>query len=743
MIEENHSDTIKAPLISSKDVKRKKKKTNTQRDNRGMTLDGEKSDKSKVIPYDYPVNIVSQLLFSWTTNLLRIARKKQLKKTHLGNFSPEYSPSAFLKEILPKWDKNSKTTKNPLIKSLLGANLFYIILIFFMSTLVAGADTMTIILFRQILLHFEVNRKEEPYFSLLNTILIMLIDKLFYIFFFRFFEFYTTKIGAKITIQVNTLLYEKLLKMSAFAPVSQGELIDFIQIDAEKFADFFSYTSATLVLPFQIAFFIYLLFQYFGMSFLVGIGVLFLILFFSSWLETLKISYQKRLLKLKDRRMKTTSQAFEMIKIIKLYSWEDYYDKKIKEERRAELEVLKQIEMITLYINSLFWSTGAIVSLISITVYNLFNTQMEVSNMLTSIYIFNNLGEPMFLFPEYVSGLLDSLVSLHRLEGFLNGRDANTNQIDNSDKSKYAVKINNLDFGIIKNIIEEDEKDKKSDSSSSAESEESEESEEEKEKNEIEEENELEKPKKPQQIQEIIIDKESKTETIKLLRNINLKVPKADCLAIVGDVGSGKTCLLNAILNNLDILGDENKKLLINGSFAYVSQNPWILNDTLRGNITFFKDFEEEKYNHIVDICQLKPDFQILLRGDFTEIGDKGVNLSGGQKTRIALARAVYSDADIYIFDDPLSALDAFVGMNIFNLVIQEYLKNKTVIFATHALQYIPYVKHVVHMNKGTIDFYGSAEEAVQMDFFKKFVHNEKVRKNSIVPSKSTSYGIS
>ena len=738
MIEEHHSDTLKAPLVINKDIKRKKKKGNTQRDNKGITLDDEKQDK-KVIPYDYPVNIVSQLLFSWTTNLLRIARKKQLKKTHLGNFAPELSPSAFLKEILPKWEEFSKTSKNPLITSLLGANIFYIILIFFMSTLVAGADTMTIILFRQILLHFEVNRKEEPYFSLLNTVLIMLIDKLFYIFFFRFFEFYTTKIGAKITIQVNTLLYEKLLKMSAFAPVSQGELIDFIQIDAEKFADFFSYTSATLVLPFQIAFFIYLLFQYFGMSFLVGIGVLFLILFFSSYLETLKISYQKKLLKLKDRRMKTTSQAFEMIKIIKLYSWEDYYDKKIKEERRAELEVLKQIEMITLYINSLFWSTGAIVSLISITVYNLFNTQMEVSNMLTSIYIFNNLGEPMFLFPEYVSGLLDSLVSLHRLEGFLNGRDANINQIDkNSDRSKYAVKINNLDFGIIKNIIEDDEKDKKSDTSSSNESEESDDEEEEK-NEEDEEETELEKiqkPQKPQQIQEITIDKEKKTETIKLLKNINLKVPKADCLAIVGDVGSGKTCLLNAILNNLDILGnDDTKKLLINGSFAYVSQNPWILNDTLRGNITFFKDFEEEKYNHIVDICQLKPDFQILLRGDFTEIGDKGVNLSGGQKTRIALARAVYSDADIYIFDDPLSALDAFVGMNIFNLVIQEYLKNKTVIFATHALQYIPYVKHVVHMDNGQIDFYGSAEEAVQKDFFKKYVHKEKVRKNSIVPS--------
>ena len=215
-------NNLKTPLVDSKEKdksKKKKKQHIPQKLNQEPKIQVPEQEnnipkpKSKTqVPYDYPVNIISQLLFSWTTNLLRIAGKKQLKRNHLGNFAPELSASSFLKEILPQWEKLSKSSSSPLIKSLLKANIFYIISIFCMSIIVASADTLTIVLFRQILLHFEVNRKEEPYFSLLNTILIMLIDKLCYIFFFRFFEFYTTKIGAKTTIQVNTLLYEKLLK---------------------------------------------------------------------------------------------------------------------------------------------------------------------------------------------------------------------------------------------------------------------------------------------------------------------------------------------------------------------------------------------------------------------------------------------------------------------------------------------------------------------------------------------------
>ena len=147
---------------------------------------------------------------------------------------------------------------------------------------------------------------------------------------------------------------------------------------------------------------------------------------------------------------------------------------------------------------------------------------------------------------------------------------------------------------------------------------------------------------------------------------------------------------------------------------------------------------DENKYNYIVDICQLKQDFALLTRGDFTEIGDKGVNLSGGQKARIAIARALYSNADIYLFDDPLSALDAYVGMSIFNKVFKEYLKGKTVIVVTHALQYIPLMNQVYHMKEGKIEWAGTGEEATHKEFYTKFctthIANQKKEKTPSEP---------
>jgi len=147
-----------------------------------------------------------------------------------------------------------------------------------------------------------------------------------------------------------------------------------------------------------------------------------------------------------------------------------------------------------------------------------------------------------------------------------------------------------------------------------------------------------------------------------------------------------------------------------------------ILNDTVRNNIIFNKPYERERYNTVVRICQLEPDFELLKQGDLTIISDKGDNLSGGQKTRLTIARAVYSDAYIYLFDDPLSALDAYVGRNIFEKVIKEYLKGKTVLIITHALQYIPMMDYVIRMNEGEIEYFGNVKDAEKQDFYKDFV---------------------
>ena len=803
--------------------------------------------------YEYPTNIFNQIFFAWTIKLFRLAQKNgQLKMLNLGKFSGELSPDKFLKEILPEWEYMSSNNKsNPLLKTIIKASLFNLIFIFFMCFLVSFLDIMTIIYYRQILLLFETRNKEtnvEIYFPLLTSIVILLSNKLFHIFLLRFFQFYSLKFGAKITIQINTLIYDKLLKISPYASISEGNLVNFIQLDAEKLGDFFSYIPVTIVLPIKILFFVYLLFRYLGLTFIFGLIAIICILYFSVYSQGKRAFFQKELLKYKDQRMKATTQLLNSIKIIKFNCWENFYYKRIKEKRKSELDYLKKMENLNLNVNGLSSSTSNITSLISILAYATFSSEMSISNILTSLYIFNSLGEPFFLIPEYISGLFDSMISLKRLEKFLFSKEYNKNQIikNNENESKYAIFINNLDFGIVKSgedneeEIEkkEEKKDKSNNSEEDSEDRELDDFDEDSEKsvkirihrsdefrssdfikasakikhtlserdltklistkqrkkkfysqkrlskssaniaqfkNRIhevshfnpynenlineqdafmkEEENEYKSSVKAsvneesQSIMESNLDNkqgnknnnENKTMEIPLLTNINLKIEYGDLIGIYGITGSGKTSLLDAICNNLDILyrnDNKNDKMIVNGTISYTPQTPWIINDTIKGNIILNKSYEEELYQHVIGICELEKDLLSLQGGDFTEIGDKGEYLSSGQKIRISIARAVYSNSDIYLFDDPLSSLDPSIKNNIFRKVIKGYLKSKTVLLVTNELQYIPEMKHVIHMHDGVIDFIGTAEEAMQQYFYLEYFKDDSEKEENIEKKK-------
>ena len=316
---------------------------------------------------------------------------------------------------------------------------------------------------------FESKDKDynnEIYFPLLSSVVILLSNKLVYIFLLRFFQFYTLKFGTKITMQINTLIYDKLLKISPYASISEGNIVNFIQLDAEKLGDFFSYIPLTVVLPLKIFFFVYLLFKYFGLTFILGLITLIMILFFSIYSQGRRSFYQKELLKYKDQRMKTTSQVLNTMKMIKINSWEKYFYDKIRAQREIELDYLKKMQNLTFFINAISLSTSNITSLVSILANSFLSSEMSISNILTSLYIFNSLGEPLFLFPEYISGLLDSMISLKRLETFLFSKEYNKNQIkQNNDQNseidtKYAIIIDGLDFGIIKEEIIEEEVEK-------------------------------------------------------------------------------------------------------------------------------------------------------------------------------------------------------------------------------------------------------------------------------------------
>ena len=213
-------------------------------------------------------------------------------------------------------------------------------------------------------------------------------------------------------------------------------------------------------------------------------------------------------------------------------------------------------------------------------------------------------------------------------------------------------------------------------------------------------------------------DNKIQNEESPYLKNINLKVNQGEFMVLIGQTASGKSSVLKALVGEMKTLGGSVNK---NGRVAYISQQAFLVNETLKNNIVFGSEYDEEKYEKIVKICQLETDFEMLPAGDQTEIGERGINLSGGQKQRVSIARAVYSDSDIYLIDDCLSALDAHVGKAILEQVFFDYLKDKTRLMVSHHTYFLDRVDKIAIMKKGEIYKQGTFKELTQDPIFKQF----------------------
>lgn len=209
-----------------------------------------------------------------------------------------------------------------------------------------------------------------------------------------------------------------------------------------------------------------------------------------------------------------------------------------------------------------------------------------------------------------------------------------------------------------------------------------------------------------------------------IFSNLNLKITRGTLVAIVGPIGSGKTSLMHLILNELYLL---NGKVDINGKISYASQEPWLFTSTVRQNIIFGEQMDGQRYKNVVKCCSLKHDFNVLSNGDNTIVGDKGVSLSGGQRARVNLARAIYKEADIYLLDDPFSAVDAHVGKELFKNCIKQLLRHKTVLLITHHLHYLKEVDQIVLIDDGKIMMQGNFIELLNSDLsFTKVFRSEQ-----------------
>ncbi|XP_015279485.1 PREDICTED: canalicular multispecific organic anion transporter 1 [Gekko japonicus] len=457
-------------------------------------------------------------------------------------------------------------------------------------------------------------------------------------------------LGMNVRTSLMAAIYKKALTVSNVMRKEStvGETVNLMSADAQRFMDFTNFVHQLWSSPLQIALSIVFLWGELGPSMLAGIGVMVLLLPINAVLVTKARAIQMQNMANKDERLKIMNEILSGIKILKLFAWEPSFEQRIGQIRARELKGLLKFSYLQAISIFLFTCAPVIVSVVTFAVYVMVGEEnvLDAQKAFTSIALFNVLRFPLTMLPLVLSSLVQVTVSTERLERYLGSDDLDTSAIWHDPDPDCAVRFSDSSFAWERN----------SDAT---------------------------------------------------IRDITLKIPHGHLVAVVGAVGSGKSSLLSAMLGEMEnIKGHVN----IQGSVAYVPQQAWIQNATLKDNILFGSPLDEARYQQVLEACALLPDLQLLPGGDLTEIGEKGINLSGGQKQRVSLARAVYNNADIYLLDDPLSAVDSHVGRHIFDKVLgpDGLLQHKTRILVTHSLNFLAQVDDIVMLVAGAVSEQGS-----------------------------------
>ncbi|KAM3726825.1 Multidrug resistance-associated protein [Dirofilaria immitis] len=464
-------------------------------------------------------------------------------------------------------------------------------------------------------------------------------------------------LGMNVRSVLTNAVYVKALLLSNTARKNRtvGEIVNLMSVDIQRFQDIASFIMLFWSAPFQILLATYFLWRLLGIAIVAGLSLLFATIPLTSYISLRMRRCQGRQMKLRDERLKLMSEILNGIRIIKFYAWEKSMQKLVLEIREKEIAVLREIALYNAAI-SLTWScTPFLVAMVTFGLYVKIDPQ---NNQLTPQVTFVGLSLfNLIRFPMTIFPLI-----------FTQGTQCSVSNArlksflsDDEMRPSVVDRFSSRDYSI--------------------------------------------------SIQDGNFSWDNNKVT---LSGINLIIKKGELVAIVGKVGSGKSSLLSAILGEMDKLSGS---IDVIGSIAYAPQQPWIQNLSLMDNILFGKPFDSERYETVLDACALKPDLATLPAGDQTEIGEKGINLSGGQKHRVSLARAVYANSNIVLLDDPLSAVDAHVGRHTFNRVISSQtglLAKKTRILVTHGLYYLKYCDRIVVMDDGKITEVGTFQELIQ-----------------------------
>uniref|UniRef100_T1J4L0 ABC-type glutathione-S-conjugate transporter n=1 Tax=Strigamia maritima TaxID=126957 RepID=T1J4L0_STRMM len=602
--------------------------------------------------------ILSRYFFSWVDKLCYLGFRRPLTKDDLWDLLVPYKCSYIFPKFQKNWQivskKQALAGKNPSLVFALGRTFWRPFILVGLSQFAAYTTDFSIPFILRLLIDF-VSSDEPRWRGYLYCCLIMVIG-IVAVFFYARQYWIAVRMGVQLRASIISAIYRKAVRMKSNIKngSSTGEIVNLMAIDTENIYISLWEIHTWWVGSIQITVCMYLLWNELGISTLAGVGTLVLMFPINGYIASRLKHVQSEQMKFKDYRVKLMNEILAGIKVLKLYAWENSFGMQLSAIRNNELRMLKKNAYLTAVIEFMFGAATILVALSAFVTYILIdeNNVLDATKVFVSISLFNIMQFPLVVVPSSIVGIVQALVSAKRLNKFLNQEEMDLLAVSHDIASRHAIDIENGTFAW-----------------------------------------------------------DSDGEPI--LNGINFTCPLGHLVAVLGPVGCGKSSLLSAVLGEMEKRsGHVNMK----GTIAYVAQQAWIQNITLRDNITFGSVYDKRRYEKVIEACALKPDLELLPAGDQTEIGERGINLSGGQKQRVSLARAVYSDADIVLLDDPLSAVDSHVGKHIFDQVIgpNGLLGKKSRLFITNSITHLQQVDTIVVLDRGQVSEVGSYNELLQ-----------------------------
>jgi ATP-binding cassette, subfamily C (CFTR/MRP), member 1 len=463
--------------------------------------------------------------------------------------------------------------------------------------------------------------------------------------------------GMRVKSSLTAMIYSKALKLSneGRATKSTGDIVNHMAVDQQRLADLTQYGQQIWSAPFQIVLCMISLYQLVGISMLAGVGAMIIMIPLNGVIARIMKKLQITQMKNKDQRTRLMTEILNNMKSIKLYAWTSAFMDNLSHIRNdLELNTLRKIGAAQAFANFTWSTTPFFVSCSTFAVFVLVSDRpLSTDIVFPALTLFNLLTFPLSVLPMVITSIIEATVAVDRLTTYFAAAELQDDAVrfeePVTENGEESVRIRDATF---------------------------------------------------------TWDKNSGTNT---LCNINFAAHKGELSCLVGRVGAGKSSFLQSILGDLWKINGE---VVVRGRIAYVAQQPWVMNASVKENIVFGHRWDPQFYNQTIDACALRDDFSTLPDGDSTEVGERGISLSGGQKARLTLARAVYARADIYLLDDVLSAVDQHVGRHLINRVLgpNGLLSGKTRILATNAINilreadFICLLRDQRILEKGTYD---------------------------------------